>query len=110
MYSREEEHAQATTQPSYNIKAFSRHSPCASQAGGFGWVDDDQMRLPEHERMPSALQGAHAEFVRVPLAEATCLKVCAVQASALVHATYKKMHPCPSGNVPMSQWKLLAQK
>ncbi|KAF5834241.1 chaperonin 10-like protein [Dunaliella salina] len=45
------------------------------QAGGFGWVDDEQMLLPEKDRKANALQGAHAEFVRVPLADATCVKV-----------------------------------
>lgn len=58
------------------------HLPCTeallcahSQAGGYGWVDDAQMLLPEHERSANFLMGAHAEYVRVPLADSTCVQV-----------------------------------
>ena len=62
-----------------------------AQAGGFGWVDDEQMLLPEHERAANALQGAHAQYVRVPLADSTCVEVGAVTFSAVTEGVVSIM-------------------
>ena len=39
----------------------------------FGWVEEDELKLPEEGRM--GLHGSQAQYVRVPLADATLSKV-----------------------------------
>lgn len=46
---------------------------CHSEARLFGWVDETEAQLPEDERR--GLQGSQAQYVRVPLADSTLLKV-----------------------------------
>jgi hypothetical protein len=43
------------------------------QARLFGWVTEDELQVPEEQRY--GLQGAQAQYVRVPLADATLVKV-----------------------------------
>lgn len=46
---------------------------CHSEARLFGWVDESETKLPEDER--KGLQGSQAQYVRVPLADSTLMKV-----------------------------------